>query len=951
MTVKSSVLTIGAKGLLFAFVILAGIYALLLWSNSAKDKAADWVAHTLTVESRLKDVLKHLVDAETGQRGFLLTGNTQYLKPFNSSLRHIDMLIGQLSDLTSDNPRQQKLIESLKPEVSNKIRELRLTIQLKQSGKEAESIAVVLSNEGKQTMDRIRLLIAYMETEEANLLTKRREELGLVRSISNYGQVILFLILFAYGYFSYLRMNELLKQQKRDEKELEKSENELRESQQRFQTIVDVQSEVITRFMPDGTLTFVNRAYCEFVGKTESELLGTSIYEDMPDDVKERVRSYFASFTPDQPVQKNENQLQGADDQFRDFEWLNYAEFDEQGKIVRFQSSGRDVTDKKQAETDLKQSEARYQAVVEGQSELITRFKPDGAFTFANAAYCRFVNRPEEEILKGSIFDDVPDSDAAHLKKYFKAFSKDNPVQEVENRLRKHDGELRDLHWLDTAYFNEEGEVTEFQSVARDVTEERHAQRELQKSKDKLERYISEIEESRLMLEEQAGAMTELAEEQFLLKDKAEAADRSKSEFLASMSHEIRTPMTGIMGFADLLLEEDLSPESKDKIFHIKNSARSLLRIINDILDVSKLEAGKVEIEYLDFNVPTLIDSVLALFEEKRNDGRKKNLELVASLSDDFPVDLNADPTRLRQIFVNLIGNAVKFTENGSVTVSGSRFDKEDGTPFLRFAVQDTGIGLKPETIDKLFTEFTQADASITRKYEGTGLGLSICKRLAELMGGEIGVESEYGKGSTFWFTLPFISATTATTSGRRITTRTLFETARPLHILIVDDNNINQQIIFAAVQKLEHTAEIAENGMVAVEMHERNNYDLILMDIRMPVMSGPDATKLIRQMEGNKAEIPIIALTADVMEDHKKEYTKAGMNNVVEKPIDFNLLAIAMNEAMNEDIHITLEIEFEEPEPQPEMTYAENTEPDPDIDDFLAELQAVADNHEKAES
>lgn len=402
--------------------------------------------------------------------------------------------------------------------------------------------------------------------------------------------------------------------------------------EQQYHSVVNMQSEIITRFTADGTLTFVNRAYCEFVGKDESDLLGTPLYVDMPVDEQDRVREYFTTFTYDQPIRTNENRLQSANGDERDFAWSNFAEFDNRHVIIGFQSVGRDVTERNRAEQALKASEARYQGVVEGQAELITRFKPGGEFTFANTAYCRFVNRSEKEILDGSIFEDVPDDDVPHLKEYFKTFSIGNPVQEVENRLRQHDGELRDLHWQYTAYFDNAGKIFEFQSVARDITEERRAQRELQKSKEQLEHYISDIEESRELLEVQAAAMAALAEEQSILKDRAEAADRSKSEFLASMSHEIRTPMTGVMGFTDLLLQEDLAPENRQKVFSIKDSASSLLRIINDILDVSKLEAGKVEIEHIDFHVPSLIDDVM-------EDHKKEYLETGMNGVAEKPID------------------------------------------------------------------------------------------------------------------------------------------------------------------------------------------------------------------------------------------------------------------------------------------------------------------------
>ena len=423
---------------------------------------------------------------------------------------------------------------------------------------------------------------------------------------------------------------------------------------------------------------------------------------------------------------------------------------------------------------------------------------------------------------------------------------------------------------------------------------------------------------------------------------KAEAAAKAKAEFLASMSHEIRTPMTGVMGFADLLLEDDLAESSREKVFKIKDATLSLLAIINDILDISKMEAGKMAIEKLDFHLPAEIEKVLSLFEEKRHGHREKPLTMDIVLSDDFPTAINSDPTRFRQILVNLVGNAVKFTKKGGITIKGSLITQE-GEQFIKIEVRDTGIGIMPDTLDRLFTDFTQADASITRRFEGTGLGLSICKRLVTMLHGQIGVDSSFGEGSTFWFTLPYVAATTRVSRQTRQRTSDYenFQTTRSLHLLIAEDNHINQQILKAMAFKLGHTAEVVDNGQEAVNAHQESHFDLILSDVRMPVMSGPDAARAIRSIGGSKAEVPIIALTADAVEEHKAGFIDSGMNEVVIKPVDLNELTAAINRVMDEEIHLRLTPALKGEDPADSKDAPVNKETMETVDAFLSKIEA----------
>ena len=451
--------------------------------------------------------------------------------------------------------------------------------------------------------------------------------------------------------------------------------------------------------------------------------------------------------------------------------------------------------------------------------------------------------------------------------------------------------------------FDDAGEFIGYRGTGRDVTSEETAHRRMRDSEARMQRNVRQLEDSRQELEESTARMAELAERYAIEKDRAEASERSKSEFLASMSHEIRTPMTGVMGFADMLLDSPLRPEDREKVIKIKGATQSLLTIINDILDLSKLDAGRLNIEHLDFNIKTAVDEVLDLVRER---ARVKKLSLTADFPDDIDVGMHGDPTRFRQILINLVGNAVKFTHKGGVTIKARRLGEGNDT-FIEFRVVDTGIGISPDNQKRLFSDFSQADASISRHYEGTGLGLAISKRLVELMGGKIWVESEEGHGSQFCFQLPFEKAKSDVTGFVRHHAAEHFKTIRPLNILVAEDNKLNQRIIVATLDKFGHISTVVENGEEAVEQVGLGEYDLILMDIRMPEMSGPDATRAIRARRDHAADIPIIALTADAMEEHIRSYLDAGMNACVTKPIDRSALVRTINEVLGEEIHVPM--------------------------------------------
>lgn len=640
----------------------------------------------------------------------------------------------------------------------------------------------------------------------------------------------------------------------------------------RLQTILNTASDGIHVLDEEGNVVEASNAFCRMLGYPRDQVIGMNIVrwatvapEDILDTIRQRIER--------REIKVFETTHRRRDGSVFDVE-ITSVPVNVDGRKMLFASS-RDISERIRTAVALRESEEKFATIFRASPDIMAiTERATGRFMAVNDAFVRIMGWQEAEVIGRTSLELGTWGAEDARAKLLAALGSNTRLTNFESQFRRHDGEI-----FPVVLSIEIGLVSRVDCLimsARDVTAQKHTETELDRHRNHLEELLAE---RTVALREANARLTEA-------RDAAEAASRAKSTFLANMSHELRTPLNAITGLSNLIRRDGLPPRQADRLEKIDAAGQHLLQVVNDILDLSKIEADRLVLEASPLSVDVLLEQVAALVGE---DARSKGLVLEIRPS---PVHetLIGDLTRLRQALLNYAGNAIKFTHQGRVCLGVRRMEEQADSVILRFEVEDTGIGIPAGVLAKLFSTFEQADASTTRKYGGTGLGLAITRRLAQMMGGDAGAESQPGVGSLFWFTVRLPKATLADIPASPIEGLTAEESLRREYagrrILVAEDEPINREIAAELLEEAGLIVDLACDGEEAVEKIRHTVYDLVLMDMQMPRLDGLEATRQIRA-RADCRDLPIIAVTANAFAEDRERCLGAGMDDFMGKPFD----------------------------------------------------------------
>ncbi len=858
---------------LFAFMLLIVVLLTFYYNNKKNEANSNLLDHTQKVLQANNRILIDVLRLETNSRGYFLTENKVFLTPFNQALLSVQQNIKTLNALIEADATQKIRVQALKHSIAQRLvlsREIVAMSQLKIQNNISKKAII---EKGKTLTDSIQKAIDVINTKTLSIFNSRKAENE--NSIRNAGVTFLLLLIVLFGLFA--RTFILLQKQKiisqtaieleskvslrtyEVNQELKQKELEAIAAKEKIITdysrsLIEASHDPLVTISIEGKIMDMNKAMLDVTDKTRETLTGANFFDHFtdPQKAKEVYQEVFLKgFVVDYPLTIKDGKLTDVL-----FNGSTYK--DGQGNVLGAVVVARDLTEQKKIEKALTQSLKEisdYKYALDA-SSIVDVTDEKGIIKFVNANFCNISQYSPEELIGNT--HHLINSDfhtKAFMADMWKIISS-GKIWRDEIKNRSKDG---NYYWVLTTivpFLDEHGIPYQYVAIRTDITEQKRVE--------------AELSEARVVAEEE--------------KSKAQDAMKAKQQFLSNMSHEIRTPMNAIIGFTKVVLKTDLSAKQKEYLTAIKMSGDTLIVLINDILDLAKVDAGKMKFEQTPFKLNLSLAAMLHLFEAKM---QEKNLALEFTYDPMIPEVLLGDPVRLHQIMLNLLSNAVKFTSKGRVGVKVQTLREDAEKTVLEFSIADTGIGIPADRVAKIFENFQQASSDTSRLYGGTGLGLAIAKQLVEAQGGSIWVKSTLGEGTTFSFVLSLFKTDAEAVFEAPLTE--LDTESKNIKVLVAEDMALNQLLMKTLLDDFGFERDIADNGKIAIEKLKAKSYDIVLMDLQMPEMNGFEATEYIRTTMNSK--IPIIALTADVTTADLAKCTAVGMNDYIAKPIDERVL------------------------------------------------------------
>lgn len=807
------------------------------------------VNHTYEITKRIEDIETVVAETEAATRAFIATGDRRWLRTFKQDEEQAFTLLNEIRHTIVD-PQQEKRIDELEQVIRRKFSFEENTINIDTISRE---LLARVDYDGEDRLITVRLKqVTQQFGNRQNVLLQQRltasnEAKSKILLTAIIGSALIFIFILG----TLVKLNWDIRRRKNAEKEIRESESKYRQL---------IEEAGVTMFTADlgGMFTYVSSRCQSLTGYTSEELTGKSFsILVLPDSIENVIAAYMNQVSTGQRESTIEFPIITRDGNLKWVEQHAVLLVNEFLEPTGYQCVVRDITERKQAEQRIKASEEqiqiqreeyqfRLQSILDNSPAIVFIKDLKGRYLLINKSFREIFGRSDEQVIGKTDLDfETPEMAARYKQSDDEVISTLRSI-ESEETLNCPGRGIQNLLLVKFPLFDKNNNIYGVGGIATNFTENVQNRQKL-----------------------------------IAAKKKAESAEQLQEQFLANMSHEIRTPMNGITGMTNILMNTNLDEKQKEFVTIIKQSSDNLLFLINDILDLSKIKAGKLTLEKTPFSLKEIITNTLAPFQLK---AQEKKIDLLLVQTSQLPGTIQGDPYRLNQILNNLLSNAMKFTENGSVTLTVKQLKQTEEEAWLEFSVSDTGIGIPADKLDNIFNSFEQANYSTTRQYGGTGLGLAITRQLVEMQGGKIGIKSTSGAGTTFHFTIRYDLQKEETLSENPFDNAMDNSQLAGKRILVAEDNEINQKVIFHVLEKENVQVTLACNGREAVTLMEHGKmFDLIIMDLQMPIMDGFQAATYIRKKL--QCNTPIIAMTASVLRNERIKCFELGMNEYLSKP------------------------------------------------------------------